>query len=64
MTKQEALNKLKASKNHDEWNQTVDAVKAANNGQYPDWWFPEVIQTNLANKTFGPGADGIKVSAF
>ncbi|MEI7616568.1 MAG: hypothetical protein WCJ54_07625, partial [Actinomycetota bacterium] len=34
---------MKGSKNDVEWNVNCDKVKAANNGDYPDFWFKEII---------------------
>lgn len=59
MEKQEALQLLQASKNEHEWNAACDKIKQ--NGQYPDWWYPEVILSGLMDKTLGDGASEIKI---
>ena len=40
------ISALCSTRNESEWNAVCDAVKR--NGQYPPWWFANVIATNLA----------------
>ena len=39
-----------SSSSEREWNENCDAVKAAN-GDYPEFWFKEVIMSGLASQT-------------
>ena len=48
----ESANKL-------DWNKRCDEVKAANDGQYPDFWFETIILSGLLDKTLGAGSSGI-----
>jgi hypothetical protein len=61
MDKQTALAELQKSTNKDEWNATCDRIKAANRGMYPEWWYPEVVATNLIEKVLGQDAGQIKI---
>ncbi|MEI6266340.1 MAG: hypothetical protein WCP14_00400 [bacterium] len=45
---------MEGSKNDVEWNANCDKVKAANNGDYPDFWFKEII----INKVYDRAAEG------
>ena len=56
-SKADALQRLNACKSDTEWNATCDAVKrwtktlpaCERSGDYPRWWFAEVIQTGLVS---------------
>ncbi len=61
MDKQTALAELLNSKDKDAWNATCDRIKAANMGQYPEWWYEEVILTGLIEKALGQGSGQIKI---
>jgi hypothetical protein len=63
MTKEQAIAKLKKSKNDAEWNDTIDEIKAANNGQYPTWWFKDVVQARLADEVFGSGSSDVTIQS-
>lgn len=52
LTKAEDVVKLMASsENETEWNSNCDKVKAANNNDYPSWWFNTIIRSGMAYKT-------------
>ncbi len=58
--KLDILRRLKAAKSESEWNRICDETKAYTRtlpereraGDYPVWWYPEVIQSGLAFKVF------------
>ena len=33
----------------DDWNKLAKRVKAENGGQYPEWWYPKIIASGLAD---------------
>ncbi len=59
-SKQEFLTRLKASQSEKEWNAICDEVKAHTKtlpksyqaGDYPWWWFDDVILSGLSSKVF------------
>ena len=60
MTKDEALALLKSSNSADEWDANCEKIKAAHGGQYPEWWYPEVVMSTLVGQAaakFGGDAD-------
>ncbi len=61
MEKQEVIDLMRSSKSKQEWNANCDKVKKACGG-YPDFWYPEVIATNLCDQTLGTGASTINVT--
>lgn len=44
---QEEINKLKDTKNEQEWNKVCNEIKRARNRQYPEDWWPKVVQSGL-----------------
>lgn len=50
MNKEQSLELMKSSKSEKEWNDNCNKVMQAHSGTYPDWWYPEVIQTGLAQQ--------------
>lgn len=50
---------LKSSTNADEWNENCDKIKSENAGNYPEWWWSEVILSGLIVSTLGEGSDKI-----
>lgn len=50
MSREDILNRLAATKTEAEWNDICDDVKRANAGDYPNWWFSEVILSGLASR--------------
>jgi len=57
---------MSGSVSEGDWNSRCDQVKAANQNQYPGFWFPTVMMTGLAGETSAKwgGTDQIKVSAI
>lgn len=41
---------MSASTSEDDWNNRCDQVKAANGGNYPEFWFGKVIMSGLASR--------------
>ena len=42
---------LKNSTTEQEWNKSCDEIKEAHGGEYPAWWFSEVVLSGLATQT-------------
>lgn len=56
----EELARLKACTSEQEWNDTCSVIKKARNGNFPDDWWPKVMQSGLAEsvaKTWGGTAE-------
>lgn len=51
MTKQEVISLMLNSKSEEDWNNNCDTVKAAHNGQYPSYWFLDIIMGGILNKS-------------
>lgn len=60
MEKQEVIDLMKSSKNSQEWNANCNAVKKVHNGDYPDYWYQEIILSGLCDKAIGEGSSEIK----
>ncbi len=56
MTRDEVLSLMRSSKTEADWNANCDKVKAAHNGEYPPYWFSDVIQSGPIAEVMGPGA--------
>jgi hypothetical protein len=41
---------MHSSKNPDDWNANCDAIKAANGGNYPSFWFATIILSGLSEE--------------
>ncbi len=41
---------MRSSKSRNEWDRNCDAVKRANNGHYPGFWYEAIIQSGLARQ--------------
>ncbi len=61
MEKQEIIDLMSSSKNSKEWNENCDKVKRDNKGDYPSWWYSEIVLSGLCDKTLGDGASNLKV---
>ncbi len=61
MEKNEVIELMSSSKNSAEWNKNCNTVKESNNGNYPSWWFSEIILSGLCDKTLGEGSSKIKI---
>ncbi len=57
---------MAGSASEDDWNSRCDQVKAANDNNYPVFWFPTVMLTGLARETSAKwgGTDQIKISTI
>ena len=49
MTHQECMHKIIRIRSVAEWTKLARQVKAENGGQYPEWWFPKIIQSGFAD---------------
>ena len=61
MTQSEVISLMESSKNDSEWSTNCKKVKEAHGGGYPSYWFQEVIQSGLMDRTLGQGASEIKI---
>ncbi len=52
---------MSESMSRGDWNQRCDEVMAANNGDYPNFWFATIVLSGLADKTLGAGSSDIKI---
>ncbi len=52
MQKNDVVKLMESSKSENEWNSNCDKVKAAHNGQYPDYWFESIMSSGVAWNTF------------
>ena len=62
MEKNEVIELMSSSKNHADWNKNCDTVKKAHDGNYPSWWFSEIILSGLCDRTLGEGSSKIKIT--
>lgn len=62
MTQKEVLDLMSSSTTSQEWNQNCLKVKEAHKGEYPSYWYAEVITSGLMDRTLGEGSSKIKVS--
>jgi len=51
MTKNEVKKLMESSKTIAEWNENCDKVKSSHNGQYPDFWYKEIVLSGLMKRT-------------
>lgn len=51
MTITQVVQLMESSKSVHEWNQNAKQVKEAFGGIYPDFWWPEIFGSGLADKT-------------
>lgn len=49
------------STSRSDWSKRCDEVKAANDGNYPIFWYATVILSGLIDKILGAGASDLKV---
>lgn len=61
MNQQEMIDLMSSSKNESEWNDNCDKVKAAFGGDYPNFWYREIVMSGLMDRTLGPGASELKI---
>jgi len=50
MTPQEVKELMQSSKSEQEWNDNCDKVKKENGGDYPAWWFVEIMLSGTLRK--------------
>lgn len=50
MSEDEVIKLMKSSKTEKEWNDNCDKVKDAFGGNYPSFWFFEILLSGLANE--------------
>lgn len=48
--KENALEILESSASKLDWKNACDAIKKANGGNYPSWWYQEVIANRLVHQ--------------
>lgn len=57
LTTPEGVKSLMAtSKSEDDWNRNCDNIKKVHQGQYPSFWYKEIVMSGFSNKiaaTFG-----------
>jgi hypothetical protein len=51
MTKAQVIDLMQSSQTVQDWNKNADTVKAAFNGDYPNWWYEAIIISGVADKT-------------
>lgn len=61
MNKQEVIDLMSSSKNSTEWNDNCVKVKTAFGGDYPDFWYGEIVMSGLMDRTLGAGASEFKI---
>lgn len=44
---------LNETRSEDDWTRVCDAVKQANDGGYPAWWFQEIILSGFGDRMMG-----------
>jgi len=49
MDRRTANQALRDAKTEEEWNGVIDEVKKANNGDYPDWWYEDIIASGVVD---------------
>ena len=49
-TANDVVELMKASASETEWNKNCDKVKAANNNNYPEFWFEKIIMTGVISE--------------
>ena len=42
---------MRNSRSEKEWDDNCDKIKAANNGNYPEWWNEKIISSGIAAET-------------
>ena len=62
MKKEEVISLMESSRNSHEWNCNCDTVKKMHGGDYPSYWFSEIILSGLCDRVLGTGSSKIKIS--
>ncbi len=55
---------MKSSTNEQDWNKNCDAVKQANSGDYPSFWYAAIILSGVCDATLGGGASQIRIETW
>ena len=61
MNQQEVIELMSSSKNSQEWNKNCDIVKSKCGGDYPLFWYKEIVMSGLMDKTLGQGSSQIRI---
>lgn len=41
---------MQSSNTQDEWNQNLEKVKSAHNGELPEYWYREIVNSGLVDE--------------
>ncbi len=55
---------MKSSTNEQDWNKNCGAVKQANSGDYPSFWYASIILSGVCDSTLGGGASQIRIEPW
>ena len=58
----DVVNFMEQSKDQVDWNNKIDDVKRANGGQYPSFWYVDIVTSRLVDKVLGPGSSEIRIT--
>lgn len=50
MTKDQVIELLESSQSSADWSRNCDTIKKAFGGDYPDFWFQDIMQSGLMRK--------------
>lgn len=50
MSPKDVVKLMKLSRNEEEWNENCDLIKVAFNGDYPDFWYKEIVLSGVMDK--------------
>lgn len=64
LDKQGVIDLMKSSKSLQEWRLNCNKVKQAYGGDYPDYWYQEIILSGLCDRTLGEGSSKLKITAL
>ena len=51
------------AKSPQDWDERVIAVKAANGGDYPEFWWSDIVVSGFANTVLGSGAMNVDIAS-
>lgn len=57
------VRRLMAIRSMQEWNVLARQVKSENGGQYPDWWFPRIIESGFADAILAEFGGSARITA-
>lgn len=55
---------MQRTTSHADWGRRCDEIKKSLNGNYPDIWWPTIVQSGLMDAILGQGASQIKIYSF